>query len=88
MRSRFGILLHLRRPHEPSSRPPGWPAPGEVEAGGHGSGRSKRKGPPRVEKRAAERGEHSEFQLCDDTILQVSYIYLSYTNLSRSIRTV
>ena len=57
--NRFGILLRLGRPHEPSSRPPGRPSPGEVEAGGHGSARSKRKGPPRVEKRAEKHGEHS-----------------------------
>ena len=67
--SRFRILVRLRRPHEPSSRPPGRPSPGEVEADRHGSGRSKRKGPPRVEKRAAKRGEHSELQSWDDTIL-------------------
>ena len=74
--SRFDILLRLRRPHEPSSRPPGRPSPGEVEAGGHGSGRSKRKGPPRVEKRASKRGEHSESQSCDDTILGISHLLL------------
>ena len=39
---RFRILLRSRRPHKPSSRPPGRPSPGEIEAGGHGSGRSKR----------------------------------------------
>ena len=43
--SRFRILLRLHRPHEPSSRPPGRPSQGEVEAGGHGSGRSKQNSP-------------------------------------------
>ena len=76
--SRFGILLRLRRPHEPSSRPPGRPSPGEVEAGGHGSGRSKRKGPPRVEKRTSKRGKHSEFQSLDDTTLGILHIYTSW----------
>ena len=57
--SRSGILLRLRRPHEPSIRPPGRASPGEVEAGGHGNGKSKRNGPPRVENRAAKRGENS-----------------------------
>ena len=47
--SRFRILLRLRRPHEPSSRPLGRPSSGEVEAGGHGSGRNKQNGPPRVD---------------------------------------
>ena len=65
--SQFGILLRLRRPYEPSTRPQDRPSPGEVETGKNGSGR--RKGPPRVEKRAAKRGEHSELQSWDDTIL-------------------
>lgn len=34
--SRLGILLRLRRPHELATRPPGRPAPGEIEADGHG----------------------------------------------------
>ena len=67
--SRFGVLLRLRRRHEPSGRSPGRPSTDEVEASGYGSGRCKRKGPPRVEKRAAKRGEHSELQSWDDTIL-------------------
>ena len=50
--SRFSILLRSRRPHEPSSRPPGRTSSGEVEAGGYGSGRSKRNGLPRVNKSA------------------------------------
>ena len=72
--SRFLILLRLRRPHEPLSRPPGRPSPDEVEAGGHGSARNKRHGPPRVDKRAAKRGEHSESQSCDETILDILHI--------------
>ena len=61
--SRFGVLLFLRRPQEPSGRPQHScrPSPGEVEAGGHGRGRRQRKGPPRVEKRAARRGERSDY---------------------------
>ena len=54
--SQFRILLRLRRQHEASNRPPGRPSPGEVEAGGYGSGRSKgtcslrvEKGPPGAE---------------------------------------
>ena len=45
------MLLRLRRLHEPSTRPPGRPSPGGVEAGGYGSGRRKRNGPPRIDKR-------------------------------------
>ena len=40
--SRFGIL-NLRRPHDRSSRPPGMPSPGEVEAGGLGREEAKKK---------------------------------------------
>ena len=36
--------LRRRRPHEPSSRPPCRPFPDAVEPGGHGGGKSKRKG--------------------------------------------
>ena len=50
---RFRLLLGLRWPHESSSKPPGRPSPREVEASGYGSGRSKRKGWPRIEKRGA-----------------------------------
>ena len=42
--SRFCIFVRLHRPHEPSSRSPGRPSPVEVEAGGHGNGRSQRNG--------------------------------------------
>ena len=73
--SRFRILLRLCRPLEPSSRPPGRPSPGEVEAEGHGSAiRSKRNDPPRVDKRASECGEHAESQSCDETILGILHI--------------
>ena len=43
--SRYVIRLRLRRPHANKllSRTPGRPSQGEVEAGGHGSGRSGRK---------------------------------------------
>ena len=74
--SRFRILVRLRRPHEPSSRPPGRPSPGEVEADRHGSGRSKRKGPPRVEKRAAKRGKRSDFHSDDNTILELLHMFM------------
>ena len=73
--SRLGILLRIRQPHEPSSRPPDRPSPGEAEEGEHSSGRSKRKGPPRVKKRASKRGEHSEFRSFDDTILGILNIF-------------
>ena len=73
---RFRILLRSRRPHKPSSRPPGRPSPGEIEAGGHDSGRSKRNGPPRVDKRASKRGKHSESQSYDETILGILPIYI------------
>ena len=47
------------------------PPPGVVEAGGHGGARRKRKGPPRVEKRTANREEHSFLPFFNDTILHV-----------------
>ena len=72
--SRFRVLLRLRRLHEPSSRPPGRPSLGEVGAGGHRSARSKRNGPPRVDKRASKRAEHSDSQSCDETILCILHI--------------
>ena len=68
--SRFDKLLCLRWPHESSSR-------GEVEAGGRGTVRSKRKGPPRVEKRAAKRGERSDFHpFINDKILDLLHIFM------------
>ena len=76
--NRFGILLRLGRPHEPSSRPPGRPSPGEVEGGGHRNEKSKRKGPPGIETRAAKRGERSDFHFDDHMhlgILHTKYIY-------------
>ena len=49
----------------------------EVEARGHGSRNNKRKGPPRVEKRVTKRGEHSEFQSCNDTTLGILHMFIS-----------
>ena len=73
--NRFGILLRLGRPHEPSSRPPGRPSPGEVEAGGHGSGRSKRK--VRLVSRKGPRSAENTRDSSPETIkFWVSYIYL------------
>ena len=74
--SRFGIFMRLRRPHEPSSRPPGRPSPCEVEGGEHGSGRRKRKGPPRIEKRVAKRGERSDFHSVDHRHLGILHIFI------------
>ena len=76
--SRFRITLRQRRPHEPSSRPPWSPSQGAVKAGGHGGGRSKRIGPPRVEKKAAKRGERSDFPCFNDTILDLLHISIKY----------
>ena len=73
--SRFRILLRLRRPQEPSSRPPGRPSPGEVEAGGHGSGRNKRNGPPRVDK-GPRSAESTRNPSAATRRFWVSYIYL------------
>ena len=74
--SRFRIRLRLRRPHEPSSGPPGRPSSGKVLASGHGSGRSKRKGSPRVEKRAAKRGDLSVFHADDHAILLLLNLFM------------
>lgn len=49
-----GILLRRRRLHEPSGRTPGRPSPGALEAGGHGCGRLKRRGPFYVDKKCLE----------------------------------
>ena len=54
--------------------PPGRPFPSEVEAGGHDSGRRKRNGPPRVDKKASKRREHSESQPWDETTLGILHI--------------
>ena len=82
------ILRRLRHPHEPSSRPPGRPSPGEVVAGGHGSARSERKGPPREKVRleltssegksegAAKRGEPSHFPSDDDMNLGILHTFI------------
>ena len=74
--NRFRMLLRLRRPHKASSRPPCRPSPGAVEAGEHGGGRSKRKGPPRVEKRATKRGERQFFPYFNDTISHFIHKYM------------
>ena len=66
--SRFIILLRLRRPHEPSSRPSVRPSPGVVGRGEHGSERSKWNGLSRVNKSASKRGERSESQSWDKMI--------------------
>ena len=77
--SRFRILLRLRRPHEPSSRAPGRPSPGELETGRHGSRRRKRNGPPRVDKRASKRGESTlESQSYDETIPGILHTFISH----------
>ena len=76
---RFRILMRLRRPHEPSSRPPGRPSPGELETGRHGSRRRKRNGPPRVDKRASKRGESTlESQSYDETIPGILHTFISH----------
>ena len=76
---RFRIFLRLRRPHEPSSRPPGRLSPGELETGRHVSGRSKRNGPPRVDKRASKRGESTlESQSYDETIPGILHTFISH----------
>ena len=67
---------------EPSNRPPGRSSSGEVEAGGHGSGRTRRNGPPRVDKRALKRGEHSESQSSDETILGILRPSVKFVKLS------
>ena len=77
--SQVCILVRLRRPYEPWSRPPSWPSPGEVETGGYGSGRTEPRASPRVEKSASKRREHSESQSCDDTILGILRIFRIYT---------
>ena len=73
--SRFGILLPFRRPRESSNRPLCRPSRGDVKESGHGSGKSKRNGRPRVDERASRRGEHSESQTCDETILGILHTY-------------
>ena len=82
--SRFRITLRRRRPHDPSSRPPSRPSRGAVKAGGYGGERSKRKGPPRVEKKAVKRGEHSDFHSFNDTILDMLHIFITEVVLLRS----
>ena len=74
--SRFRITLRRRQPHEPSSKPSCRPSRGAVEAGGHGGRRSKRKGPPRVEKRATKRGERQFFPYFNDTISHFIHKYM------------
>lgn len=55
--SLFRVLFRQRRQYQPSSRQLCRHFPGAVAVGGHSGGRIKRKGPPRVEQRIAERGE-------------------------------
>ena len=74
--SRFSIPLRRSRPHEPSSRPPCRPSPRAVAAGGHCAGRSKRKCAPRVEDKAAKRGERSFPPSFNDTILHFILIII------------
>ena len=76
---RFRILLPLGRPHELSSRPPGRPSAGEVEGDGHGSGRSRRNGQPRVNERPSKRGEYSESQSCGETMPDI-YLCITWCN--------
>ena len=77
--SRFGTLLRLRRLTEPSSRPPGRPSPGGVEAGGHGSGRSKRKCEPRVDQEP-QSAESAPISTPSITCIRVCYIYIDRTS--------
>ena len=74
--------VRLRRPHESSSKPPGRPSTGEVQAGGHGSGRSKRQGPSRVEKRprSAESARISTPMITRRWICHI-YLYLSLIHI-------
>lgn len=76
-------LLRLRRQHKPSRRSLGRPYSCGVETGGHGSGRSKRKGPLCIEKRASGRGENSGSQSCDGTISHMRF-RSEYRAISRS----
>ena len=55
--SLFRISFRQRRQYQPSSMLPCMHFPGAVVVGGHSGGKIKGKGPPRVEKRIAERGE-------------------------------
>ena len=75
MFSLFPIPLRRRRPHEYSSRPRCRPSSGAAEAGGHCGGTSKRKYVPRVEKRPAKRGEHSDFH-CYNKILDLLHMFI------------
>ena len=67
--NRFRILLRLRRPQEPSSRPPGRPAPGEVEADRHG--RKSKQDVRLVSIKGPRSAEPWESQSCDETILGI-----------------
>ena len=84
--SRFRIPLRRCRPHEPSSRPPCRPTLVAVEAGGRGGARSERKGSPRVEKRAPERGARSFFPSFNDMVLHLysrQYLYGPFVRIAR-----
>ena len=79
--SRFGTPLQRRRPHEPPSRSPCRPSPGAVTAGGHSGGRSSRKCPPRIDKKASKRGEHSDFQSGDQLYLGILHISILHSSI-------
>ena len=84
--SRFRITL--RRPGRTRAleqAPPCRPSRGAVEAGGHDGGRSKRKGPPRVEKRAVKRGKHSDFHSFNDTILDLLHVFVLFVYPRQSL---
>ena len=73
---RFSILLRQRRPREPSSRPPGKPSPGALEADGLCSAKKKRKGLLHVDEKSLKSREHSDFQSNDHVRRWVSDIYV------------
>ena len=56
----------------------------EVEAGGDGSERRKRKGSPHVEQTAAKRGERSDFHSDGHTILHFLHIFITMFSFSHS----
>ena len=80
-----GAILHLPHPRETLSRPPQWPIPVEVDVSGHGRAIYKRTGPPRVEQRAWLRGEHTEFHVCNGTIVVILYTGVLLAHAKRSI---
>ena len=64
----FSVLFALTPAVRALEQAAGKSSPTEFEAGGHGR-RSKYKGPPRIEKRAAKGGECSAFHVFKDNIL-------------------